>query len=181
MDISKPMLDGPVNDRAFLVHGKYTVGAKCSEKAAHTANHRSVKNIVAAVLDAGNIEQQRLALRDALGHPDVKVIASSIGLNTDRVKIALDAFDNLTRIVEAIITASKSKNGGVNTDVKAFLLAIAMCINETPPPTPEAGPSSTRRKKSTNISENKFRSAVKWKSKGSASWTFSSGKKGGGG
>ena len=55
VEISKPMLDGPVNDRAFLVHGKYTVGAKRSEKAAHTAKHRSVKNIVAAVLDAGII------------------------------------------------------------------------------------------------------------------------------
>ena len=69
----------------------------------------------------------------------------------------------------------------MNTDAHSFLLAIATCIVETPPPSPYSAtkkPAKKKRgKKTTKISHQKLQKALVWSSRGAANRALENGKK----
>ena len=118
---------------------------------------RSIHDIVTAVTNAVAIEHQRLALRDAFGHPEIRAVASSIGINLEEVLVELEIMSNIKSLIAAIYDTCKSNNanGTMNTDAHAFVTAISMSVCQTPPTTPEVTqqnpPPARRQHKSHNV------------------------------
>ena len=171
IDLSEPALRGPVNEDAFRKN--WTDGA------ARVAKHRKVTAIVKSVASAGNEDQQRLALREALGHPDIQDLASSIGINLEEVKVALFMVRNLKNLVTSIYDKCKINNNRMSLDAQAFLRGLAMGVLPTPPPTPPSAPTeldetATRKNgvKQNEISDSKIACALGWSSTGAMSRSF---------
>ena len=116
--MSLPRISDPIDEGAFS-------GRK-------RKNH-SVRSIVTSIKNTGSIEQQRLSLRDALGHPEVRAVATPIGMNTEDVRVSQYIVDNIQKVIATIYDAFKSNpNGKITSDAHTFLNVISMCVVETP-------------------------------------------------
>ena len=133
IDMSYPRIDEPINEVAFRLPDDG------HDRSARNRNNESVKAIVSAATSAVTIDKQILALRDALGHPCIRAVASSIVLNLEEVQVSLYIVDNMNKVIAAKYENCKSKNNKrLNNDAHTFMNAISLCIVETPPSSPEA-------------------------------------------
>lgn len=177
IDLSNPAIKGPVDERAYVAPSKQGDNVR-SQGAARKEKSRCVRGIVDAVVGAGTISQQRLALRDALGHPKIRDVASSIGLNVEEVQVALYIKDNIKKMVAAIYENCKnSSNGSMNMDAHSFLNAISMSVVETPPTSPESTPTKPRGKQTTKISGRALKKHLNLASNGAAARSLKGAKK----
>ena len=113
IDLSHPALHGPVDEHAFRCNR--------TDGNARVVKHRKISEIVNAVASVGNEDAQRLALRDALGHPRIQDVTSSIGVNLEEVKTALFMTRNIKKLVETIYEKCKINNNQMSLDAQAFL------------------------------------------------------------
>ena len=106
-------------------------------KIARKAKNRYVKSLVECLKKCGSFEQQRLALRDALGHPEVRDVASSIGLKVEEATIGLDLLSNIKKTPESTQQiSSSSRDANASRNCKTITNAIVLSCVHTPPADP---------------------------------------------
>ena len=108
VDMSKSSIKGPVDENAFRVHSRDGRGGivagstRRTDCAARQEKRTRIRDIVRSVTEAGNIQQQRLALRDALGHPEIRDVATSIGVNVQEAQAAVNMMNNVKGLISSV-------------------------------------------------------------------------------
>ena len=99
--------------------------------AARVAKSRAVNNIIHSVLD-NNLtkEQQVLALRDAIKHPDMELHSASAGLVVDNALLQHVA-DNLKTVIK-LATTTAHKFGRSPDDLRSIVQTIVLATLPSP-------------------------------------------------
>jgi hypothetical protein len=99
------------------------------KEAERQAKCRASLKIVKAILLIGNIEQQALALRQALCHPDIRVVAKAAGFH-DNVAAHFQNEQAQKMIARALET--HSIKGHCNNHKASFIDSVLMSMTESP-------------------------------------------------
>ena len=142
-----------------------------------------------SVTESVNIQQQRLALRDALGHPEIRDVATFIGVNVQEAQAAVNMMNNVKGLISSVYNNYQSKKGcAMNEDAKALIKAIVTAIVPTPPSFPDndagsrppdndAGSSTSKKKPRPNVTATNLRKSLGISSKDAARRVHKAGSK----
>jgi len=139
VDLTKAAVSTPVNESAFDMNR--ASGKKRKKLAAERKKQRMSLTIVEAIEEVGNFEEQRLALRDALGHPRVRDVASSLGHNIESQEVAAFVLKQNSRLISSI-SGNESKRGRGNAASQAMLNAAATLAASSPAKEGEQAPAA---------------------------------------
>jgi hypothetical protein len=115
-----------INEDAF----GFTDGNQPRTKVAERqAKSRASLKIVRAILSIGVVAQQALALRQALCHPDIRVVAKAAGF---RDNVAAHFQNEQTKKMIARALQTNSTKGHCNNDKAAYIESVIMSMTESP-------------------------------------------------
>ena len=140
MPAVNPLSVEPINEDAYHHYkGDYRGGAHRNDH--HTGNlnfnldaaaaeskGEAVREIVNAIVSAGNADQIALALRDTLLHHSIQPFTKRIigNFNSERSKVGMQAIDCMRTLVDMIV--DKRDSEGRTKESDAFLKLIGMCV-----------------------------------------------------
>ena len=116
-----------INEDAFgVTNGNNQPRTKVAER---QAKSRATLKIVKAILAVGNIEKQALALRQALCHPQIRVVAKAAGFHDNMA--AHYQNEQAKKMIQRALETSSTK-GHCNNDKASFIDSVIMSISESP-------------------------------------------------
>ena len=139
VDLTKAAVSTPVNDKAFDINR--ATGKKRKSDTARRYKCLMVQKIVDAINSVGEFEEQRLALRDALGHPRVRKVAASLGFDIESHKVAAHLLKQTSKLVISV-NDKKSNRGRGNVASQTMLNAAATLAASSPAKEGEQAPAA---------------------------------------
>ena len=95
-----------------------------------------------------------MALRDALGRPEIRNVATSIGVNVQEAQATVNVMYNVNGLISSVYNNYQSRKGrAMNKDAIALIKVIVTAIVPTPPSSPDndAGSNTSKKKPRPNV------------------------------
>ena len=143
VDFSVPSFTDPVNEDAFYYYqpnkhgGRHRADVNKNnlnyniQQNSDKQKNREKSRIVDVILSVGNINQQRLALREALSDPKIRDVASSLGFNTVEAAAGISLIRNMKKVLDQTKN-NKNKYANPTESRQTVANALMLTVVSTP-------------------------------------------------